>query len=273
MVEILTTKGHHPSPDWLTYVKTSKAKGRIRQWIKKQEEEKSLALGRELCEKAFRKNKLNFNDLLSSPEMEKAASELNFKTVEDLIANVGYGKITPLQVIRKIAPDAKPEKEESLLEKLISRRKDKKEKEKDAIVVDGLDNILIRLGKCCQPVPGDQITGYITLGAGITVHRKGCVNALKLNPERQIHVEWKQETAGTFPVKLKIRCYDRMGLLADVTAVISQMDANIVDVNLESQQDKVVNGSFTISVKDIAHLENVMAKLKKIDAVQEISRA
>jgi GTP pyrophosphokinase len=273
MVEILTTKGHHPSPDWLTYVKTSKAKGRIRQWIKKQEEEKSLALGRELCEKAFRKNKLNFNDLLSSPEMEKAASELNFKTVEDLIANVGYGKITPLQVIRKIAPDAKPEKEESLLEKLISRRKDKKEKEKDAIVVDGLDNILIRLGKCCQPVPGDQITGYITLGAGITVHRKGCVNALKLNPERQIHVEWKQETAGTFPVKLKIRCYDRMGLLADVTAVISQMDANIVDVNLESQQDKMVNGSFTISVKDIAHLENVMAKLKKIDAVQEISRA
>jgi GTP diphosphokinase / guanosine-3',5'-bis(diphosphate) 3'-diphosphatase len=273
MVEIMTTKGHHPSSDWLSYVKTSKAKGRIRQWIKKQEEEKSLALGRELCEKAFRKNKLNFNELINSPDMSKASSELNFKSVDDLIANVGYGKITPLQVIRKLVPDAKPQKEESLLEKLMSRRKDRKEKEKDAIVVDGLDDILIRLGKCCQPVPGDQITGYITLGAGITVHRKGCVNALKLNPERQIHVEWKQGTSGTFPVKLKIRCYDRMGLLADVTSVISQMDANIVDVNLESQQDKMVNGSFTISVKDIAHLENVMVKLKKIEAVQEISRA
>jgi GTP pyrophosphokinase len=274
MVEIMTTKGHNPSSDWLSYVKTSKAKGRIRQWIKKQEEEKSLALGRDLCEKTFRKNKLNFNELLNSPDMAKAASELNFKSVDDLIANVGYGKITPLQVVRKLLPDAKPQKEESLLEKLMSRRKEKKEKEKEAIVVDGFDDILIRMGKCCQPVPGDQITGYITLGAGITVHRKGCVNALKLNPERQIHVEWKQETTGTFPVKLKIRCYDRMGLLADVTAVISQMDANIVDVNLEIQQeDKMVSGSFTISVKDIAHLDNVIAKLKKIEAVQEISRA
>jgi GTP diphosphokinase / guanosine-3',5'-bis(diphosphate) 3'-diphosphatase len=272
MVEVMTTKGHHPSSDWLSYVKTSKAKGRIRQWIKKQEEEKSIALGRELCEKAFRKNKLNFNELVNSPDMAKAATELNFKSTEDLIANVGYGKITPLQVIRKIVPDVKPQKEESLLEKLMSRRKDRKEKDKEAIVVDGLEDILIRLGKCCQPVPGDQITGYITLGAGITVHRKGCVNALKLNPERQIHVEWKKETSGTFPVKLKVRCYDRMGLLADITAVISQMDANIVDVNLESQQDKMVNGSFTISVKNIAHLENVIAKLKKVEALQEISR-
>ncbi len=271
MVEILTTKGHHPSPDWLNYVKTSKAKGRIRQWIKKQEEEKSIPLGRELCEKEFRKHKLNFNELINSPEMAKAASDLNFKTVDDLIANVGYGKITPLQIIRKLVPDTKPPKEESFLEKLISRRKDKKEKDKDAIVVDGMDDILIRLGKCCQPIPGDPITGYITLGAGITVHRQGCINALKLNPERQIHVQWRDQTSGTFPVKLKIHGYDRLGLLADMSAVISQMEANIVDVNL-AQKDKIVDGSLTISVKDIHHLENVIEKLKKVEAIQKISR-
>lgn len=271
-VEVLTTKGHHPSSDWLNFTITSKARGRIRQWIKKQEEEKSTALGRELCEKAFRKNKMNFHELFNTPEMAKAASDLNFKNVDDLIANVGYGKITPLQVIRKLMPNVKPKKEETLLEKLMSRRKDRKEKDKDAIVVDGLEDILIRLGKCCQPVPGDQITGYITHGAGITVHRKGCVNALQLNPDRQIHVEWKKDTKGAFPVKLRIRGYDRIGLLADISAVISQMDANIVEVNLESQEDKMVNGSFTMAVKDIDHLESVIAKLKKVDAVQEITR-
>jgi GTP diphosphokinase / guanosine-3',5'-bis(diphosphate) 3'-diphosphatase len=273
IVEIITTKGHNPSADWLSFVKSSRAKNRIRQWIKKQESEISIALGRDLCEKAFRKHKLNFNELVNTPDMEKIAAEFNFKTVEDLIANVGYGKLTPLQLIRKLLPDAKPKREDSLLEKLMSKRKDKKkQRDEDGIEVDGIDDLLIRFGRCCQPIPGDPITGYITQGAGLSIHRKGCVNTLKLNPERQVSVKWKTASAKTFPIRLKLRCYDRPGLLADISAVISQMEANIVDVNLESNEDKMVSGYFTLGVKDLDHLENVLARLRKIEAVQEIIR-
>lgn len=272
-VEITTTKGHHPSLDWLNYVKTGKARSRIRQWIKKQETKRSITLGREICEKAFRRHKLNFNELIHSAEMEKAAHDFNFKTVDDLIANIGYGKITPLQVIGKLAPDIKPKKEDTLFDKLLPRRRERKKKDIDGVVVDGFDDILIRFGQCCQPIPGDIITGYITHGAGITVHRQGCINALKMNPERQIQVEWKEDAAGAFQARLSLRSYDKVGLLAEISSVLSQMEANIVDVNLESEKDKMVNGFFTISVKDIDHLGGVIAKLKKIDKIQEIKRA
>ncbi len=272
IVTITTFKGHHPSPDWLTYVKTGKARSRIRQWIKKQETDRSISLGRELCEKAFRKHKLNFNELIHSKEMQQVTRDLNFKKVDDLIAHIGYGKITPLQLIGKLVPDVKPKKEDTFFTKLMPRRKVKKTRDTDGIVVDGLDDILIRYGQCCQPIPGDSITGYITHGAGITVHRKGCVNALKMNPERRIHVQWKEKSAGSFRIRLNMQAYDKVGLLAEISSVLSQMEANIMDVNLESEKDKMVNGFFTIAVKDIDHLDDVLVKLKKIDAIQIISR-
>lgn len=193
--------------------------------------------------------------------------------MDDLIANIGYGKVTPVQLIGKLAPDVKPKKEETLFTKLLPRRKSRKTEDSDGIIVDGLEDVLIRFAKCCQPIPGDPITGYITHGAGITVHRQGCVNALKMNPERQISVKWKEKAAGSFPVRLEVRAYDKVGLLAEISSVLSKMEANIVDVNLESKKDKMVNGFFTISVKNIDHLDDVVAKLKKIDMIQEISRA
>jgi len=272
-VEITTFKGHHPSKDWLAFVKTGKAKTRIQQWIKKQETERSISLGREMCEKAFRKHKLNFSELANTREMEAIAKEFSFRKVEDLIAHVGYGKITPLQIIGKLVPDAKPQKEESIFSKFISRRKEKKDKDTSGVIVDGQDDILIRFGQCCQPIPGDAIIGYITQGAGITVHRQECVNALNMNPERQIQVSWKEATAGTFQVKLNVLAYDKTGLLAELSTLLKQMDTNVVDVRLESEKNKMVNGFFTIAVKDIDHLDEVIAKLKKIDSVKEISRA
>ncbi|MBT8358436.1 MAG: bifunctional (p)ppGpp synthetase/guanosine-3',5'-bis(diphosphate) 3'-pyrophosphohydrolase, partial [Deltaproteobacteria bacterium] len=215
IAEIITSKNHHPSKDWLKFVKTVKARSRIRQWIKTEEKDRSLSLGREMCEKAFRKYRLNFNASVKSEEMEKVADHFGFKTVEDLIANVGYGKITPLQVVRKFA--LKPEleeKRESIFNKIIGRVK--KKKPRSGVIVKGVDDMLIKFGKCCQPVPGDPITGYITRGYGVTVHRAGCINALNMNPERQIDVEWNVEIEETYPVKIRIRSYDRMGLLADV---------------------------------------------------------
>ena len=271
VIEIVTQKNHQPSKDWLKYVKTVKARSKIRQWIKTQEKDRSISLGREMCEKAFRKERLNFSALIKTDEMNRVVEHFGLKAVEDLIASVGYGKITPLQVVRRFTAKAESEeKRESVFNKLIGRVR--KKKPKGGVVVKGVDDILIRFGKCCQPVPGDSITGYITRGYGVTVHRAGCVNALKMNPDRQIEVEWNIEKSDTYPVKIYIRSHDRVGLLADVVSNISKNEANILNAKTETQENKIVNSVFTIDVEDTEHLSRVMSSLKKVKQVLEVKR-
>lgn len=270
-VEITTSKKSHPSKDWLNFVKTVKARSRVRQWIKIQEKERSITLGREMCEKAFRKHRLNFNTLLKSEEMEKVVEDFGFKKLDDLIASVGYGKITPLQIIRKITP--KPESEEdyeSIFNKIIGRVR--KKKPKGGVIVKGVDDILIKFGKCCQPVPGDPITGYITRGFGVTVHRTRCINALKMSPERQIDVEWNVDVGETYPVKIRVRSYDRVGLLADIASNISKNGANIISANTETMGKKVVESFFTITVEDTRHLNRVLSAIRKVKHIHEVMR-
>ncbi len=271
IVEIITTKNHHPSKDWLNFVKTVKARSSIRQWIKTQEKDRSITLGREMCEKAFRKYRLNFNELLKSEDMDGVVEHFGFKTTDDLITSVGYGKITPLQIIRKIVP--KPEIEEdheSIVNKIIGQAR--KKKPGDSVLVKGVDDILIRFGKCCQPVPGDAITGYITIGYGVTVHRTSCINALKMNPERQIDIEWNKDVTETYPVKICVSCFDRVGLLADVAAIISKSGANILSVKTKTREDGIVDCFFTLSVEDIEHLNKVVSAMKKVKLVHDVNR-
>jgi guanosine-3',5'-bis(diphosphate) 3'-pyrophosphohydrolase len=270
-VEISTSKKGHPSKDWLNFVQTVKARSRIRQWIKTQEKERSITLGREMCEKAFRKYRLNFNTLLKSEEMDKVVEHFGFKHVDDLIASVGYGKITPLQIVRKVEP--KPEETEdskSFLDKIISRVR--KKKPKTGVTVKGVDDILLRFGKCCQPVPGDSIIGYITRGYGVTVHRTNCVNAMKMSPDRQIDVEWSVDIADTYPVKILVRSYDRVGLLADITANISKNGANILSANTETRESKIVDSLFTIAVENTDHLNRVLSAIRKVKYIQDVRR-
>jgi GTP pyrophosphokinase len=272
IVEITTAKNHHPSKDWLKYVKTVKARSKIRHWIKTQEKERSMSLGREMLEKAFRKEKLNFNALIKTAQMAKVGADFGFKAVEDLVANVGYGKITPLQVVRKIAPKQDPAADqESIFNKLVGRVARKK-RIKDGVLVKGVDDILIRFGKCCQPVPGDPIIGYITRGYGVTVHRTNCVNALQMTPERQIEVEWNQEANETYPVKIQIVSYDRVGLLADVVGNISKFGANILNASSETRENKMVDSYFTIGVEDTSHLERILSAVRKVKLVQDVKR-
>jgi GTP pyrophosphokinase len=271
VVEINTSKNAHPSKDWLKFVKTVKARSRIRQWIKTQEKDRSLSLGREMCEKAFRKYRLNFNAVVKSDEMNAAVEHFGFKTVDDLIASVGYGKITPLQVVRRLtAKEEEEEKDVSIFNKLIGRVR--KKKPKGGVIVKGVDDILIRFGKCCQPVPGDSIVGYITRGYGVTIHRTNCVNALKMNPERQIEVEWSNQFADTYPVKIRIRSHDRVGLLADVVGNITKNDANILSATTETMENKMVHSVFTIDVSDTDHLNRILSSIKKIKQVLEVKR-
>jgi len=271
VVSIITSKNHHPSKDWLNFVKTVKARSRIRQWIKIQEKDQSIVLGREMCEKEFQKHRLNFTAEVKSDRMTEVVEHFGFKTVDDIIASVGYGKITPLQIVRKIVPKSEPETlQESIINKLIGRVK--KKKPHAGVVVKGIDDVLLRFGKCCQPVPGDSITGYITRGYGITIHRANCVNALKVNPERQIEVEWSTEITETYPVKIRVRSYDRVGLLADIAEGISKNDANILNASTETNDTQDVDSFFTISVEDTEHLRRVLATIKKVKHVQEVKR-
>ncbi len=270
-VAVITQKGHQPSKDWLSFVKTVKARSKIRQWIKTQEKERSLTLGREMCEKAFRKVRMNFAVLSKTPEMAKVVEDFGFKNLDDLIIAVGYGKITPLQLVRKLMPKSEESDEHHTL---LNRLMDKVRKKKigSGVIVKGVDDMLVRFGKCCQPVPGDPIVGFITRGFGVTVHRAGCVNVIKANPERLIEVEWDTATREPFPVKIKIRAMDRVGLLADVAACISKAGANILSANTQTLENKAVNSFFTLEVADTEQLTQVMAGLKKIRQVIDAQR-
>ncbi len=271
-VSIITQKNHHPSKDWLNFVKTVKARSRIRQWIKIQEKDKSIAMGREMCEKAFQKHRLNFNAQLKTDAMMAAAEQFGFKTIDDLMASVGYGKITPLQIVSRFTQQKSEAKspDESLLNKIIGRVR--KKRPQAGVIVKGIDDVLLRFGKCCQPVPGDPITGYITRGYGITVHRTNCVNALKMNPDRQIDVQWSEETNESYPVQIRVRSYDRVGLLADIAEGISRNGANILNATTETNENRDVESYFTITVEGTEHLRRVLSTLKKVKHVHEVSR-
>ena len=274
-ISIITSNGHTPSKDWLNFVKTVKARSKIRQWIKNQEKDRSLTLGRELCEKAFRKSDLNYNTFAKSKEMALVVEAFNYKTLDDMIANVGYGKITPLQIIHKIAPDIKqPEdKKKSLFQKFNPlSKKSKQKKSCEGIIVRGLNDILVKFGKCCSPVPGDSIIGYITQGQGVTIHRKTCINALKLNPDRKIEVAWHHELTEKYPVKICVHSTDKVGLLAEITTAIAKANTNILHVNTETLNNQLVNTHFTISVESTAHLKKTISVIKKVKHIQSVYR-
>ena len=271
IVEIVTSKNHTPSKDWLKFVKTIKARSKIRQWIKTQERERSISLGREMLEKAFRKERQNFATLSKSEKMNAVVESLGLKTLEDVIANVGYGKTTPLQVLRPFIAKAEAEADRtSILDKLISRVR--KKKPRAGVLVRGVEDILIKFGKCCQPVPGDPIIGYITQGYGVTVHRASCVNALRSSPDRQIEVDWNTDSNETYPAKIEVISMDRMGLLADLVGNISKLGANILHASSNTNDNRIVESHFTINVQDKDHLDRILSAVRKVKQVQDAKR-
>ncbi len=271
-IEIVTTKGHTPSADWLNFVKTVKARTKIRAWINAREKERSRSLGREMCEKTFKKKNQNFNALMKSGDIKRVSDTLGFKTVDDLIAHVGFGKITPLQILNKAVPNLEKQvvKEDSLLKKLVSRKK--KKKDSTGIIVKGLNDILVRFSKCCNPLPGDPITGYITQGQGVTIHRKNCLNIMKMSNERHIEVQWSDEVTASYPASIKIRTEDRFGLLADIATVITKTKTNILSANTETSETGVCLFYFTILVESSEQLRKIMSSIRKIKKVADVKR-
>ncbi|HCY86370.1 MAG TPA: GTP pyrophosphokinase [Desulfobacteraceae bacterium] len=273
-VEIMTTKGHEPSRDWLNFVKTVKAKTKIRAYINAKERERSFSLGKEMCEKTFRKKGQNFNALVKSGDMARVAEFFGFKTVDDLIAHVGFGKLTPNQVLNKALPDLErgQHREEEGATKKIAIPAPKGGKQDTGVIVKGLSDILVKFSKCCTPLPGDPITGYITQGQGVTIHQKTCLNVMKMSSERKIEVQWASDLKESYPASIRIKTDDRHGLLADIAGVISKSKINIVNAQSKTSDDGIGLFYFTIMVESREQLRKVMAEIRRVKKVTDVKR-
>lgn len=274
IVEILTSPSHVPSKDWLKIVKTSRARTRIRHWIKTEERQRSIALGKEICEREFRKHGVNFSRYLNSDELEQVARTFSLQKVDDLLANIGYGKISAGQAAGKLTSLLQPE-EESREEEVAERveRRERLIEPRGGVRVKGVEDILVRFAKCCNPLPGDQIVGYITRGRGVSVHKKDCPSLLASGFERRIEVEWDQVGEEVHPVGLVVLCANVKGLLAAISGTLSNLDINILDANIRTRVDNRAECKFVVEVRDIEHLNRAMAAVRKIENVLDVHRS
>jgi GTP pyrophosphokinase len=274
-VEIITMHQQTPSRDWLKLAKTPRAKGHIRNWLKKQQRERSFALGREILESDLGRHKLEYATLRREGKIDALAKELGMKDEEGLLAGVGYGKITPRQVLLKLVPaeqldDGKKQAEGALerIFRIVSRQK------RDlGVRVKGVGDMLVRFGRCCHPLPGEDITGFITRGRGVTVHVSSCPTVLESDPHRKVEVAWQVGSQAARPVKIDVSCIDRPGLLAGISAAITGADVNIVRAQVRTFEDQKALNSFEVMITDSKQLKRVLANIAKVKGVYKAVRA
>ncbi|HOW54650.1 MAG TPA: bifunctional (p)ppGpp synthetase/guanosine-3',5'-bis(diphosphate) 3'-pyrophosphohydrolase [Syntrophorhabdaceae bacterium] len=267
-VEIMTSPTHKPSKDWLGFVATSKAKTKIRQWIKTEQREKSIELGKNLLEKELSKHDMNFTKLLKGGDFQPITKDLGFEAVDDLFASVGYGLYTPLQVLNKIVPES--EKPPGKIKTIISTFKKGRD---NAIKIKGVDGLVIRYAKCCNPIPGDGIIGFITRGRGLTIHVEDCPNVHTYDDQRKVEVSWQLNKDYTFPVRLKVTGSDRKGLLSDISSVIAANKVNIISAQAMTYPDKSAAGMYEVEIEHMSQLQKVMKSIQKIKGVRSVERA
>ena len=291
IVEVITSANSTgPSRDWLKIVKTPNARNRIRQFFKKERRDENIERGYEVLEKEFKRYGLPLKDSSIDKFMEQVAKKFNQPSVEDLIATIGYGGITPSQVVPKVRDfylkeEKKKEKEhrqkelenEDLSQYKISDKeyKEKRKKSSSGVIVKGLDNILVRFAKCCNPLPGDEIIGYVTKGRGVAIHRADCPNC-KLDNEifkkRLVDVEWDNPKKSKFEGEIRIIGTDRKSMLNDIIHTIAVQKLNINGVNARKSKDEITQINLLVEVNDISELTNLMKKIKAIPGVDDVFR-
>ncbi|QSV45554.1 RelA/SpoT family protein [Geobacter benzoatilyticus] len=273
IIEVITSPHHTPSKDWLKIVRSSRARNKIRAWIKTEERVRSISLGKEILEKEFRRFSLNLAKLQKSGELKQVAIDFGYLSDDDLMASVGYGKLSCHQVLGKLLPEEKlverQEQKESRIGKAISKLTGKST---SAIQIGGVDDVLVRFGKCCNPVPGDDIVGFITRGRGVTVHTADCPIALESDPDRRIIVDWNRERKAALPVKIKVTCHDQKGILANITVAITNCEANISSASIQSTVDRRGVNIFEVDVTSLEHLNRVINNIMKIHGVTHVER-
>jgi GTP diphosphokinase / guanosine-3',5'-bis(diphosphate) 3'-diphosphatase len=272
VVEILTQKGHEPSRDWLSFVHTSRARSKIRQWINLHEREQAKDVGKRLLEKESRHAGISLKKI-SNEDWQRVASEYGCGRIDDLHADLGYGKWSARQVLAKASGQALPDTSEDKQPKIVDTVKRMLGMNDGAILVRGHDDLMVYRSKCCNPIPGDDVVGYVTRGRGIAVHSKTCPNVQNLmyDTERRIPVEWAGETQATFPVRLRILTEDRPGMLAAITNVISETGANIRTFE-SGGQDLRARIEVALDVNDRKQLERILGGVKRIPGVFDIER-
>ena len=276
-VEVITSKGPaSPSRDWLKVVTTPRARNKIRQWFSRERREDALAQGKESLLQAVRKQGLPVDKIVRGPVLKQVVDELHLPDLDSLYVAVGEGRLSTqsvtTRIIRVFQPEEEPEPEPVVEDD--TRRRHRKRRGR-GVIVEGVDDLLVRLARCCTPVPGDSIIGFLTRGRGVSVHRNDCPNAkaLQMNDEgRMAEVWWDDRQQGTFVVTIQIEALDRIKLLRDVTAAISDQGLHIVSSTTRTGKDGIATLSFTFELADPAHLEHVIQSIRTVDSVFDAYR-
>jgi len=270
-VEIITTTNQTPGKDWLNYAKTSRAKARIRGWLKYQQRSRSLAVGKEILNRDLGRHRLDFKRLQREGRLEEVAKALSLKDEETLIASIGYGKVTSHQVLGRLLPPEQLEqragRDEGALRKLFRRMSGQ-----GGVRVSGVEDVLVRFGRCCDPLPGERILGFITRGRGVTVHAIDCPRVLESDPHRRVEVVWESGANGIRPVNLEVVCVDQPGMLAAITRSISSAGVNISRAQVQSTPDKQAVNSFEVMVGTADQLNRVIRAIGRLRGVIRVSR-
>ena len=273
IVEIITSSRHHPSKDWLDFVVTPRAKTKIRQWIMRQERDQSVNLGREILEKTLEQSHIALSSTVKNEELNAVAEELSLHSIEDLFANLGFGRLSPKQVITRLRArlgTQEEEERESLVSKMVSRIKRKKSTL--GIKVKGLDDMLVRMANCCHPLPGEPVVGFLTRGRGVTIHARDCKTLLDAERERVVDVVWEPTDHDVFVARLKVVTTDQKGILADISTILTQKDANILAADIQTTDDRKGISHFTIEVENYTQLQEILGAIKKIKNVLLVER-
>jgi GTP pyrophosphokinase len=278
-VEILTSPHQQPSRGWLSLVKTSRAKSRIRQFLRQEEMEKSLKLGQEICERELRKHNLSLKKLIKTGHLKEILKRANSNALEDLLRKVGSGKIRTDHIVDlMLPPEVKKNKEEDaaalheIPTETITPPRPGKTRSGDAIEIDGIDNLLIKISHCCLPMPGDDIMGFITTGRGISVHKANCPNLLAMDPMRRIEVQWSNSAKTQHRAHIQIIAQDKKGLLVTICNAITNDDANILNVDAHATKDNLARLNIILEVNNMEHLSTLLQHLRQLDQVIEASR-
>ena len=282
-VEILTNANVRPNKDWLGFVKTSRAQAKIRQFIKMQQRERSLEIGRDLLEREFRRFDLTFTKMVKAPEFLKLANDYGHSRADDLVSAVGYGKLSPANVLQRLLPperlaqkkgdgaEADGVEHQSRLSQLF-RKVAQRSRTGGGVRIGGIDDVLVRYGRCCSPVPGDQIVGFITRGRGVTVHTRACSKGLETDPERRVEVTWDVHGEFKRAVNLRVRSDDRKGLLAKMSETFADVGVNILTATARSNGEQGAVSTFEIEIVDVKQLNDVVRAIGQIPGVHSVER-
>jgi len=279
IVQIITTdtsKG--PSRDWLKFVQSSSAKNKIQQWFKREEREENIERGKEALQREIKRIGMTENQLCKQEYMNEALERYKFGSINDMYASVGFGTLSAGKIISKLLYEYRKDHEEENIEEKIEELSKKKriptKNSKSGIIVKGIDNCLVKFSKCCNPVPGDEIIGYITKGRGVSIHRKDCVNIKDLFQEEEkiIDVEWCNTEKASYKVDIEIHSNDRDGLVSDIAKEINNAKATMVLINSKLNNERIVTTNLTLEVENLEGLNKILKSLRKIDSVYEVKR-